>query len=1119
MNEGLKNTSDAPNPDASKWESLYQNLEKNINDNFLDDKDFIDSKLKRPIEYSKEDAENDLKKAEEKRDHALKHIHEKIAEDIVKADSEAGKWLADELKNIEDMKFDEEKADEYRREVYERAVKKQLEADHAKDAPKDSEDTSKAPEDAPKSPEDKQARETELQMNQEIERQAAEVELTENIQEQMEIEQRKLEEELYQNIQAQMELEEKQPLTAVNIDYSHDEKEIARDLAEQALNAEISDAKGIKGAVKRIWKGTLFRKFFEKRYTNQFISGERTTENGETALNVLKKQMPDTMERFVLSAVEEEDGYVHGKSGERLEEVDKETNEKLKSAIAEYARKRPGLGENVADLNREFKNEIGRILAEKMDSDSGKDNYLQVAEEAAKRYQELAVAAKTKAEHEAALEQVMAGFQAYNAEARSNVRTEAHYDGIDKLIDKIESRGLDVVPAEYIAGALGVITSLTQTGARAALGAAGGIAASGIISGLKERNRITEDRVRMMRDIANGMDYDAGKYEKKIGGTLYDMQPASKLAASIQDAIDYKGEDRAERLMEAIAEARVRIDFSDSKQKDLISYSSSSSRGKERLELDKILIKAERALSEKGREKYELIQDEIRQEIIEGYEDEAGNYHAGVKQKDKDFKKFRALSAMKKAGKSLAIGGAMFFVSQEVMAAIDPAKIGVFEKAGILKGENNTDAKETILASGFGKMRGTYEVSGAPRSDIHENISDPEQVRMYEEAGYTKVETAPATHEATPPDVAEVDPSASTARVEVRYDGWANNGTKLSDGNELRAHIENGKFVSTMRGASTMNGQAIDYDPSSIKAYLTLGDSKFEIAGSLNEAGQMTWGENGVFTTTTGETIKAISDNGEKLYKYFEIAVDNGPDADGITHIVPLATDAGTNSFSDKIQQLVEGIPVERPATYTFIKDIAGPNETVIRDITTNGVGFAPDVMRRGLGRAYNAPETPAASEEAPEAPMAPEAESIPEAPSAPEVNPSNNPIEIPTAPENLNSPELTNETIEVTPLVAPNSPENVIDFVNNYQRAIDDSRGVIGDVLANALMTTEDYISNASDNSITWANAIRNLSPDGRAALKRILDMRDSLGDDTKYLKFGNGFAVFREFHDVDSL
>lgn len=893
-------------------------------------------------------------------------------------------------------------------------------------------------------------------------------------------------------------LENKNPLIAINTDWTHDKEEIAHDLAGQALNKELDEAKGIKSIAKRIWKGTLFKEYYTEKYKNEFMEGKRTNEHGKTVQDIIKEQKDVVLERFTQGVIEgeasseNEGGFVHKKAGEKLTVADEKTNEDVKKAIMDYAHRKVDLGENIEDLNREFKDNMTRILREAIDEGRIKNgakytNYLATAKEAAKRYQDLMIQGREKIEHDAAMAQVMAGFQVYNAEVRNGVRTEAHRNNIDKIINKLGKSKLgNIVSSEILYGVVGTAQALTQTGARAILGAAGGIIASSAISGLKERNRITEDRVRMMRDIANGMDYNSdnaktAKYEKNIGGTLYDTQKASHLTSDLKNAME---SDDKNALLRAIAEARVRIDYSDAEQKDLISYSSADKRGKERLDLDIALIKAEKSLSGKDQKKLNSIKESIREDILEGYMDESGEFHAGVAEKDEDFKKMRAYAIMKKAGKTLAIGTAVFFGSQEIMAAIDPSKIGIFEKAGLLKTENATDAKETLLASGFGKFRGSYDITTTNTEQI-ENISDPDQVRQYEAAGYTKTETAAAWTD-TKSTITEVDPSASTARINVKYDGWGGNGTKFADGNELRAHIVDGKFISNMQGTSSYDGGAtIDYGSSNIKAFITIGDSKFEIAGDINDAGQLTWGEGGVFTTTTGETIKAIGDNGERLYKYFEIAADQGIDGDGIQHIIPLATDVGTNTFSDKITQVTEEI-IEHPATYTFVKSIP-KTETFIRGVTTNGVAIAPpDLLRHNLGAA-RAPET------------------------QPEPQPVSRPETTPEA--TLENQEVTSETAKIE-IPEPRlregaSPESdrwneqIITEILDNRDLLRSDNGIDG-----YYMLTDPTPLN-EETSDRYLEYWQNLSEEGKAEVGRIMDKINS--SDYRYdLEWGNGFNTW---------
>lgn len=914
-------------------------------------------------------------------------------------------------------------------------------------------------------------------------------------------------------------LEGRRPLTAIAADWTHDRRELARDLAEQTLNAETAKGK----LIDRIWKGTLFRKYYEKKYENEFLREERTNEEGKTVKELLKEQSAVTIERFVLGAVEDMK-YVHqriGKKnkdgvyedGEKLVPADEKTNEAVKKAIEDYARRHLNPDENLKDLNREFKDELARIFATESDlhdkhneSEIGfkQTNFLAVAREAAARYQELAVNARTKAEHDLAMAEVMAGFKVYNADVRNNVRTDAHRDAIDKIVNKLESSKFGrIVPGEIIAGGLGALAALTQTGARAIAGAAGGIIASSAISGLKERNRITEERARMLRDAANGMVYSGedgteglkgaakkiAKHEARIGGTLYDMQGASSLTKGIEDAINYEGEDRSTRLLQAIAEARVRVSFSDSQQKDLISYSSDKDRGSERLALDIALIRAEKSLSDDEKATLKVMKRGIRRRIINGYEDESGEYHAGVLAKDEEFKNYRALAAMKKAGKTLGIGALTFLFSQEIMAAIDPHKIGIFEKAGILKTENANDAKETLLASGFGLNKGSYTVepTSQPTDETIENVSDPELAKQYEAAGYQKIKVKDAWSE---PDnrYEDINIADSPNKVNVKYDGWAHNGTKIADGNELRAHIENGRFVSEMRGASTYNGGTINYDAANIKAFVTVGNSKFEVVGSVDGAGHLTWGENGTFITTGGETIKAIGDNGERLYKYFEIAADNGVDGEGIQHIIPLATDVGNNTFEGTFRQVIENT-VEHPAVYNFIKPAEViPPETFIREVTTNGVPIAvPDLLRTGIGASYqrnNALETPEMPVEASEA-----SESQP---TAPETEAASEPI--------LNVPEVTFEP--------ETEPETEADRWSDE---------ILGEIYENAdLIGGEEGIFNLTDRNPfddrqqgRWQAWWEGLSDDGRGYIRDLVNRIES-SDYHNSLTWGNNFRLW---------
>ena len=59
------------------------------------------------------------------------------------------------------------------------------------------------------------------------------------------------------------------PLVAINADFTYDRDELARDIAEMQLNEETSKA----GLIKRIWKGNLFKKYYQKKRERELLSG------------------------------------------------------------------------------------------------------------------------------------------------------------------------------------------------------------------------------------------------------------------------------------------------------------------------------------------------------------------------------------------------------------------------------------------------------------------------------------------------------------------------------------------------------------------------------------------------------------------------------------------------------------------------------------------------------------------------------------------------------------------------------------------------------------------------------------------------------------------------------
>ncbi|MBO4276730.1 hypothetical protein J5868_03490 [Candidatus Saccharibacteria bacterium] len=471
------------------------------------------------------------------------------------------------------------------------------------------------------------------------------------------------------------------PLVAINADFSHDKNDLAYDLAERNLNDELSNVNGVKGYIKRLWKGTLFKKYYEQSYANDYMEGNRVVKIDGEEFNLdelMERRKDDAITRFVMSVTEDSKRFIHKRAGEEMLPADKEATEKVRAIIEKFA---TAQDMPATERKRMLSEELGRLRAEY------KDNKREVDQSIFDNYELVAEQAFDRVRHGIAIKDVMDGFQVYNAKVRDGARTKAHRDAIDKISSSAIGQFLPV-SAETLADAYSVATVFAQTGARAALRVTGGIFASGLISGLREQNRIAEDRARRTRDMAEGMSYEeenrntnkrTAKYEANIGGTIYELKPANELIDNIEKAFDQEGEGRDEALLRAIAEARVRIDLSDLESKDLISYTSAEKRGDERLKLDIATIRAEKALSTPEKRQLKTLKVQIAKEIINE-----------IDELDSEFNTMRAYMALKKASKTLLLGMTGIAFGPET------ARTGLGSPAGSIVEDNNTIKNDDV---------------------------------------------------------------------------------------------------------------------------------------------------------------------------------------------------------------------------------------------------------------------------------------------------------------------------------------------------------------------------------------------------------------------------------------
>ena len=729
------------------------------------------------------------------------------------------------------------------------------------------------------------------------------------------------------------------PLVGVNIDHTWDAKDLARHFAKEELNTE---AKSTKNIIKRIWKHNLFARYYQRKYEREIFEGEREVTIGGKQTNIytyLASRNETTRARIARGMTEE--GFenliyrnVGGEGqGEKVTEVDAKTTEVFKGLISKFAEAEIPEGGSLEDTILNLRNDAKRLIAESRDRGDNPPLNASLLEQCCG----LAIQAREYVEHGASVGRVMEGFKLYNADVRNNARTQEHRDGIDRLVDKYEnSRFGQFIPPEIIAGVLGSVVSLTQTAAKTGskallgtgVGAGAGIAISSATQFVRERGRIIEDRATMQKNLAVNRAYEGSKYETRIGGTMYDLRPANELTANLANAVE--SGDR-QSILNAIAEARVRVRFSDSEQKDLIAYSSEEKISDERLALDVAIAEAVRSLSEEDREGLNDVEAVIQNKIVES-----------VDEKDANFNKTKNALALKQAAKTALVGAVTFFASQEIRAIIDPSRIGALEKIaerhGIIIRPNNEDAKETILATIGG--RGENVVMG---------VSGDDAARMEElnREGYSRVLARDPSVQVTYSDE-QINLSDTGTNTKFYDFDWFNNGTAESDGAELRLYYDEGVgyhtrmsgYVSTTAGGRIGNFAQDVSRPNGIGGFIELENGEhYQIEHEIVNGEVVMPVHDGYLQTVDGVNIP-LGPNGEAPGTIFVASIDDVR-GDGYMSVTSYAAEHYDSSWWDGTVTVSVPHIEETPAIYDFVRE---------RDIDTGGVTL-PFAPRPSLGR------------------------------------------------------------------------------------------------------------------------------------------------------------------------
>jgi hypothetical protein len=385
----------------------------------------------------------------------------------------------------------------------------------------------------------------------------------------------------------------------------------ARDVAEKTMEAD----KGQVGLFQRIWKHNLFRELYRQRELAQARTSIQESENiyandeeGGASRSVHEEAMRALVERFS----NDYDTTLHaGEARGALSPFPE--NETVRSAI----KKLIGDYATGAIDQAVFKEERTRIISLLSSGDpSGErrsamyaDNLMEIAEEV-----------KASVSHGAGLESLDLDFEIVVGRAKSAIKTEAKFNKVDWIIDKIENTRVgrlvnETTVASAVAIAYSLTAGLSQRFARSKIAAWGTFGATALISGgiagMREKKRLEEERRQHARELAKGETFDPNRAPRRVEMEQFrhETKNATDLANSLESALfekDSSGElvpkpltqEEWDRAAAELAEIDSRISLSDREKIDLISYSKPQTVVQEQTRLDILRAKARIALRE-----------------------------------------------------------------------------------------------------------------------------------------------------------------------------------------------------------------------------------------------------------------------------------------------------------------------------------------------------------------------------------------------------------------------------------------------------------------------------------------------------------------------------------------
>ncbi len=648
------------------------------------------------------------------------------------------------------------------------------------------------------------------------------------------------------------------------IDVSHHLEQEARDAAEAKLTADVAEIKGWKNLPKRVWKYNLWREFYRQRELasarkkmkesqNLFAVGKNAAGKNAAGKNAAQEniasgagadsaaeheqEMNAIIERFA----QEYDNALRQNGNEKKSEQKEEFNDpvikaELRALICDYA-------EGKINNQDAFEEEKVRIFSRIKGANK---ELIGRGELYASNILEMAKEAKAAVDHGRALDALDLDFDLIIGRAKSAVRTEANFNKVDKIVEKLKNSWAGCwVNETTLAGGVAIAYTLAVRGSQSGISRAFGWSTFGVAAGVgsavaaaKESARLEEERRLHGREMAKGKKFEAAKSPRRAEMEQYraETKGANELASALED-ISQKAEQKnlsEEEFRAALLQAgevQARVSYGDQHGIDLIHYSDARKTERENTRLSLALEQAKVRLRELVQNMpgaanlpidFEIQKqaDLMRDIIVNGREGEEG-----LEKKNLEFKKMKQKQVGKAAARAFWIGLGIGAAAQELLtvplshghqegvigAALDwirgkPQRVGqhytplggfvrwLHGEAGKVSPamhEVNFAGHDFKIPLGYSltKDHASYfnlmrgnEIVAAHIANAHGDLAENAR-RLLAEHGMTATNT---THASLVGAGTEHGGAPYQHMEHIKHDMWFDNDTKAFDKNELR---------------------------------------------------------------------------------------------------------------------------------------------------------------------------------------------------------------------------------------------------------------------------------------------------------------------------------------------